>query len=552
MTELETAKQNGTAAAERRPKVLFILPVYPASYWGFEFLKPFITFKSPNPPLGILTLASVISPMCDVEFRDENIAPVEFDTDADIVAISGSYLHEKHVGRVKALATYFRGKGKLVCIGGSVANLTPEQVRPYCDVLFEGEGELTWPQFVEDYKKGEHKNSYVQTDKYDMSQAPIPRIDLINARDYGSGIVQTTRGCPFSCEFCDIIVVFGRKVRMKPIATVIAEIDQWVAAGQGNIFFCDDNFVGNRIYSKDLLRELIKYNSKRQYPVVFWTQASMDTARDNELLELMRDANFGGIFVGIESPRKSSLTETLKFQNVATKDMLEALKKIQSYGIWVAGGMIVGFDNDDTDIFEEQYNFIQEAGLVRAQIGLLWAVETTPLHARIKADGRLIPETPGLSCNIKPALMTYKQLLTGYKALMQRVYSYDAFCERYLNSLSYMKDNKFLGDKPEPRFEELVSMLKIIKYYCMTTDKEKFRFFIKMLWGTFKINPYGWKWAIRYAGNHIHYRNFVDIDVMEMDPDLIVTEVPPVPAAMVEVSEEISQPVTQLEGLKAS
>jgi len=536
--------------------VLFILPIYPASYWGIEYVKPYVTYKSQNPPLGILTLARVIENLCDVEFRDENVRPVEYDTDADIVAISGTYIHEMHVARVKALAAYFKSRGKIICIGGPVANLIPDQVRAHCDVLFEGEGEHTWPQFLQDYKKGEHKNSYVQTEKYDMAEAPVPRIDLINAKDYAAGIIQTTRGCPFSCEFCDIIVVFGRKVRMKPIPTVLAEIDQWVAAGQFNIFFCDDNFVGNRIYVKDLLRELIKYNAKRKHPICFYTQASMDTAKDNELMELMRDANFGGMFIGIESPRKSSLTETLKFQNVHTKDMIEALKKIQSYGLWIAGGMIVGFDNDDEDIFEEQFNFIQEAGVVRAQIGLLWAVETTPLYDRIKKDDRLIPEQPGLMCNIKPAMMTYKQLLTGYKKLLHRSYTYDAYAERYLNSLSYMKDHTFALDKPEPQLSDLIGLFRIIAFYCLTTDLERMRFFFKMVGGTLKINKRGWKWAFRYLGNYIHIRKFVEIDVMAMDPDLVVTEVQPAPAAKVEVSEEIqveiSQPATKLEGLKAS
>ena len=554
MTELETEKHQGKQAAEHRPKVVFILPLVPPSYWGIEYLKPMLTYKSPNPPLGILTLASVITPYCDVEFRDENVAPVEYDTDADIVAISGTYLHEKHLDRVKKISAYFRERGKLVCIGGPVANLTPAQIRPYCDVLFEGEGELTWPKFIEDYKRGEHKDNYVQTEKYDMSEAPIPRIDLINARDYGAGIIQTTRGCPFSCEFCDIIVVFGRKVRMKPIKTVMAEIDQWVAAGQSNIFFCDDNFVGNRIYVKDLLRELIKYNQNKKHPVCFYTQASMDTAKDKELMELLRDANFAGIFVGIESPRKSSLTETLKFQNVHTSDMLEALKKIQSYGLWVAGGMIVGFDNDDIDIFEEQYNFIQEAGVVKAQIGLLWAVETTPLYERIEKDGRLIEDRPGLVCNIKPAMMTYSQLVSGYKKLMQRVYSYDAYCQRYLNSLSYMKDHQFLGDRPEPQPSDLVGLLKLFKHFCLTTELERIRFFFKMVHGTYKTNKRGWKWCIRYLGNYIHIQKYVAIDVMAMDENLVATEVQPAPAPAIQTAEEIApqQSVAKLEELKAS
>lgn len=407
---------------------------------------PYMGCRHSNPPLGILTLASVISADCDVEICDENVSPVNLETDAQIVAITGTYLQEFHLNRVIELATGFRQRGKIVCIGGPIADLSPELVRPHCDVLFEGEGELTWPQFVHDFKDCNYKDNYVQLEPFDMSAAPLPRIDLIKARDYGAGIVQTTRGCPFSCEFCDIIVVFGRKVRAKPIETVLREIEMWAKAGQYKIFFCDDNFVGNRVYVKKLLRELIKFNANRKQPIWFFAQASIDMVRDPELMTLLHDANFVSIFVGIESPRKASLTETLKFQNACTDDLVEAVHKIQSYGIWVDCGMIVGFDNDDADIFEEQFNFVQRAGLLRAQMGLLFAVPKTPLYERIKQDGRLIEPETHLSSHVRPLLMTYQELIDGYKKLVQRAYSYDAYRERYFTALTHMKQVTFRVD----------------------------------------------------------------------------------------------------------
>jgi len=491
-----------------------------------EYVAPYVGHSCPNPPLGILTLASTIAADCDLEIRDENVRPVEFETDAEIVAISGTFLDEFHVSRVVAIASYFRKLGKIVCIGGPVANLTPDDMKAHCDVLFRGEGELTWPQFIKDFKQGAYKDNYVQEEKFDMSQAPVPRIDLISAKDYGAGIVQTTRGCPFSCEFCDIIVVFGRKVRAKPIATVIAELTLWANAGQHMIFFCDDNFVGNRVYVKALLRELIKFNAKRKHPLCFFTQASIDTAKDIELMELMRDANFAGIFVGIESPRKSSLAETLKFQNVCTKDLVEAVHKIQSYGLWVSGGMIVGFDHDDNDIFEEQYNFLQEAGVVRAQLSLLHAVPMTPLYDRIKLDGRLIENQEKLATNIKPLLMTYEEMVKGYIELHKRTYSYDAYLERYLNSLANMKEHTFSGDKPAPTLKNMLALLNVVKFYCLTTDGERRQFFLKMIFGTLKINPHAWKWAIRYATSYIHFQKFIELDILSTEIRL-PREMPP-------------------------
>jgi radical SAM superfamily enzyme YgiQ (UPF0313 family) len=302
--------------------------------------------------------------------------------------------------------------------------------------------------------------------------------------------------------------MYGRKVRAKPIANVIREVELWAEAGTELIFFSDDNFVGNRPYAKDLLRALIKFNSGRKNRVYFYTQASIDMAKDRELLELMRDANFAGVFIGIESPRKSSLAETLKVQNVHTDDITEAIHIVQSYGLWVSGGMIVGFDHDDTDIFEEQYQFLQEAGVVFAQMSILEAMPKTPLYERIKEAGRLIDYTEGLATNIMPLSMSYDELVQGYTRLIQRVYAYDAYRERYLNSLAKMKDHSFAGDHPKRTLRGMWSLLRIVGYYLLTLDVERRRFFFEMMRGTFKLSPTAWRWTIRYLANFIHFHIF--------------------------------------------
>jgi len=485
-----------------------------------------------------MTLASVISADCDVEICDENVSTVDYDTDADIVGISGSYLTEVHVNRVMELAAHFRKRGKIVCIGGSVANLTPEAMRPHCDVLFEGEGELTWPQFLKDFKQGEYKDHYVQVEPFDMSVAPLPRIDLIDAKAYGGGIVQTTRGCPFSCEFCDIIVVFGRKVRAKPIETVLRELELWAQAGQHTIFFCDDNFVGNRVYTKKLLRELIKFNANRKHPLWFSTQVSIDTAKDPELMGLMRDANFVQVFVGIESPRKASLAETLKFQNVHTDDLVDAVHKIQSYGIWVDCGMIVGFDNDDADIFDEQFNFLRRAGLVGAQIGLLFAVPKTPLYERMKLDGRLMEPDTHLSTHIRPSLMTYPEMIVGYLKLVQKAYSYEAYLERYMIALANLKPHDFSGGPALPTFRNLLCLLNLLRFYCLSTDPTRLRFFAKMVSATVKLNPRAWTWTVRSLVRLIQFQRYIEFDLGSL-----VARMP---------KKTSSESVTQLEELRAS
>jgi radical SAM superfamily enzyme YgiQ (UPF0313 family)/fatty acid desaturase len=513
----------------RKLKVLFIQPKLSKSFWGMEYTAPVVGYKYPNPPLGIMTLAGVLTPDYEVEIRDENVRKVEYDTDADIVAISGQLLHHQHVGRVIQLAKYFRTLGKTICIGGPVANLSPDVVRPFCDVLFEGEGERTWPQFMKDFETGDFKSTYTESEQIDLSDAKLPRIDLINSRDYGAGQVQTTRGCPFTCEFCDIIVVFGRKVRSKPVASVIKEVELWADAGQQMVFFSDDNFIGKRVYAKELLRELIKFNAKRKYPVCFYTQASLDAAKDKELLELMRDANFGGFFIGIESPRKSALAETLKMQNVHTENLGEAIHTIQSYGLWVSGGMIVGFDNDDKDIFEEQYQFLQEAGVVFAQMSLLEAMPKTPLYARIKESGRLYDYRDGLATNIRPVNMTYHEMIAGYTSLIQKVYTYDACAERFLRSLTYMKAYNFPLDRQAPNLRNAKVVAKIVAHYLFTTDSKRRDLFFKMVIGTMKIQPRAWKWTLRYLGQFIHFHRYANYDVYVTMAPMTTETMPPVP-----------------------
>lgn len=493
----------------RKPKVLFIMPLMPSSHGGMQYAGEVGGFKYFNPPLGPMTLAACIYPH-EAEIRDENIAPVCYDTDAEIVGITGFLCVAMHIARVIEIAKYFKSIGKLVCIGGPVANLLPEVVRPYCDVLFEGEGELTWPQFMRDYEAGTHKDNYVQVDKIDMSESPIPRIDLINPNDYGIGSVQTARGCPFTCEFCDIIVVYGRKVRTKPIARVIKELELWAKAGMECVILADDNFTSHRTYVKELLKAIIEFNKTIENPLYFFTQASIDLSRDPELLNLLSQANLTFLFIGIESPRKESLAETKKIQNVHTADLEEAIHTIQSHGLFVTGGMIVGFDHDDMDIFDDHYNFLQRAGVVYPMLSVLGAMPKTPLYQKMKEAGRIVTNHGERLTNIEPVCMSYEDLEHNYCEMIQRIHSYDAIKERHMRALSFMRDCKFDNDNKSLR-KNLPRMFKITKHYLWTRDKERRKFFFDIWSGTLKTAPRAWKYTWRLLGLYVHnYRHFND------------------------------------------
>src|SRR5690349_4406395 len=277
------------------------------------------------PPLGLAILAALTPREFDVEIVDENVEPIDFDADCDLVALSAMAIQET---RLFEIADAFRNRGRLVCMGGPICNVLPERCRPHCDVLFEGEGEHTWPAFLAAWATGTHLDHYVQAEMIDMRDSPPPRIELLKLDRYRVGCVQTTRGCPFTCEFCDIIVTYGRKVRSKPIEQVILELERWAARGVDFVTFADDNLVGDRAYCRRMLAAVGDCNRRRAVPLSLYAEMSVDAVRDPQLLELCRRANITEMFLGLETPRKAGLRETRKMQNVAT-DLVASVKTIQ-------------------------------------------------------------------------------------------------------------------------------------------------------------------------------------------------------------------------------
>lgn len=451
-------------------KILLIQPKIPPSFWGQEHFLEMTPYDAVYPPLGLLTLAAATPSDCTVVLCDENAGEtIDWNTDADIIGITGYLFQLTHVF---AIADRFRARGKFVAIGGPAATLVPEDCRAHCDVLFVGEAEYTWPRFLADHAAGVPADRYEQEDKIHLPDSPMPRLDLLQ-RSYSQGIVQTSRGCPFTCEFCDIIVMYGRKMRYKTIPRVLAELEAWQAHGVGKVFFADDNFIGNRAYAKELLRAIAAWNAAQQKPLGFYTQASVDMVRDEELLGLLRDANFFAVFIGIESPRKANLAETRKTQNEKV-DLVQAIHKIQSYNLFVWAGMIVGFDHDDASIFEEQYEFLQAAQIPFVFLNALDAAPRTPLHERMRAAGRLVhsfkdataPTRQGNGMgdtNFEPLLMTRGELKQGLDSLFRRLYEPAAFSARLEGNLSRFRDVSF---RPESlRHEYLSVFLRMTRHY---------------------------------------------------------------------------------------
>jgi radical SAM superfamily enzyme YgiQ (UPF0313 family) len=410
-------------------KICLIAPRNPESFWTFDRILPSLGKKCVFPNLSLPTVAGITPPGHELVLMDENVEPIDLDVDADIIGLTGYVIHKQ---RIFELAAEFRRRGKFVVAGGPFASLCPEELCDKVDVVFVDEAEYTWPQFLDDFAAGCWQAEYRQIEKPSMHDSPLPRFDLLKIHGYRTMTIQFARGCPFNCEFCDIIVMYGRKPRTKSVAQVMAEVQEIHRLGLRNIFVVDDNFIGNKKDAKDLLRALAEWQVANDYPIEFMTEVTLNVAQDDELLRLMRMANFSTIFVGIESPRAASLQETHKTQNLR-ENILDSVHRIQAAGMEVMAGMIVGFDHDDPTIFEEQFHFIQDARIPVSMTGMLNAVPKTPLYQRLKDAGRLIAESVGdqfVFTNIIPQGMSRVQLYEGYKQLLQRLYSYRNYRRR--------------------------------------------------------------------------------------------------------------------------
>ncbi|WP_420317660.1 radical SAM protein [Ekhidna sp.] len=382
--------------------------------------------------LATTTVARLMEPYFEVEICEASLYPINYDTDADFIAITGKISQWNHM---KLLSLEFKKRGKTVIIGGSYASLSFEKVRPFCDILIRGEIEEIADQVFSEISSGNWKAEYIGTQP-DMSFSPVPRWDLYPNERALMGSIQISRGCPFQCEFCDVIEYLGRKQRHKPIENIIKELDALYKFGYREAFIADDNLTVYRKKAKGILKAVGDWNRKQpDGPMLFRTQVSIDIARDEEMLELCTYSGLFAVFIGIETPNVESLKETRKFQNLQI-DLVDQIHKVFEHGLSIYGGMIVGFDNDTPQIFERQFEFVTESSIPYVTYGLLNAPDQTPLYDRLNKANRLILEKDGTvagnayETNIDFKNISKEEAQIGSKWLMNNMYAPDNFGDR--------------------------------------------------------------------------------------------------------------------------
>lgn len=381
--------------------------------------------------LSTTTVAAMVPSDWQVAICDQRIQKVDLDTPASVVGLTGKVSQRD---RIVELAAEFRARGKLVLIGGPYASLNPDDMRPHADILVRGEIEEIAGGIFSDIAAGQWQSEYVGT-RPDLSLSPLPRWDLYPRGAAITAQVQTSRGCPFECEFCDVIQYLGRKQRWKNPDQVVRELDQLYALGYRSVFFADDNFTVMRRRARALLERVIQWNAERTNGRVgFATQLSIDIARDPELLAMCVQAGLTTVFIGIETPNQESLAETQKRQNLRI-DLNAEVRKVVSTGIMVMSGGIIGFDHDGPDIFERHAAFIDSLPVPLTMLNVLSAPASTPLHDRLEREGRLtshgrVGAGSLLTNNFRPKLLSPEQLLHGMEWLLNRVYAPDAFAKR--------------------------------------------------------------------------------------------------------------------------
>ncbi len=407
-------------------RLLLINPKFPESFWSFRWAVDEVLpgKRSLNPPLGLATLAALCPRDWEVSIVDENVEPLPLKPQADLIGICGMGVQAP---RQKQLLRYYRMAGYRTVAGGSYASLCPEEYRDIADAVVAGESEYIWPRFCADLAAGAAKSLYREAGDVRLEDSPTPRFDLLKLDRYVTATIQLSRGCPFNCEFCDIIVMFGRRPRYKSIEQIERELDSLYALGVRKVFFVDDNFIGNKSVAKRVLRWLVEYQERRGRSMRFGTEASLNLASDEELMILFRDAGFEWVFVGLETPDPQTLREARKTQNCAL-DPLSAVRRIHAHGIDVLAGFIVGFDRDTPQAFAAQERFIRESGIMVAMVGLLTALPRTPLYERLAREGRVIDDAANgdntkLVTNIVPKAMTRQEMAQGFVGLYRSLLS---------------------------------------------------------------------------------------------------------------------------------
>jgi radical SAM superfamily enzyme YgiQ (UPF0313 family) len=463
--------------------ILMVYPEIPDTYWSFKHTLPMIGKKAVIPPLGLMTVAAILPECYDIRLVDMNVTELEEDDiiKSDLIFISAMIIQKESFNRV--VETCNRLEKKVVA-GGPYPSSSYDKIEGV-DYFVLNEAEITLGEFIRDYENGEPSKVYSSDVRPDLDLAPVPRFDLIDINVYTNLALQYSRGCPFNCEFCDFIEMFGRKPRTKSVDKFLEELDAAYATGYtGSLFIVDDNFIGNRRKVKELLRGISRWQEERGHPFRFFTEVSIDVSHDHELLELMAGAGFDMLFIGIETPDAESLKHAQKGQNLKG-NLLESVKRIQGYGLEVTAGFIVGFDTDREDIFQRQIDFIQSAGIPVAMVGMLLALPNTQLFRRLKKEGRLYEKETGgnntheLQLNFKPK-MDEKKLIEGYNRIISEIYSPENYFKRSARLIEHFPEKARI--KSSIDFTSLLYLARSLKTQLFSSyGKWYAKFLISML-----------------------------------------------------------------------
>lgn len=490
-------------------KVLLVYPEYPDTYWSFSYALPFIGKKAVFPPLGLLTVASMLPKEWEMRLIDLNVDPIS-DQDllwADLVFISAMAVQSESVrellGRCSTL--------QVITVAGGPLFTTGHDEFPQVDHLVLGEAELTLPRFLDDLENRVPKRIYMPEGRPELTATPLPRWSLIDIGKYASMNIQYSRGCPFDCEFCDITQLFGQRPRTKKTRQIIDELEAlWATGWRGGVFFVDDNFIGDlRKLKKEVLPEIASWMKKRGKPFFFYTEASINLSDDPLLMEMMVAAGFREVFIGIESPEEDALKETGKVQNRG-RNLVGSVQRIQRAGLQVQGGFIVGFDSDSPAIFEKQLQFIQESGIVTAMVGILMVLRGTKLHDRLCREGRIVVGSSGNNTdaflNFRPK-MNHQVLLAGYQHLVRTIYSPDYFYPRLMTFLKGYRLSRS-SSFAKPQWRDVRALVRSMLYLGVL-GKER-RPYWKVFFWTLLRKPHLFSLAITSTIYGFHFRTVAD------------------------------------------
>jgi radical SAM superfamily enzyme YgiQ (UPF0313 family) len=490
-------------------RILLVYPEFPDTFWSFKHALRFIHKKAASPPLGLLTVAAMLPADWEKRLVDLNVTDLTTNdlAWADYVFISAMIIQRE---AARALISRCKDFGAKVVAGGPLFTMEHEQF-PEVDHFVLNEAELTLPLFLADLARGTPQPLYSTKEFPDIQQTPAPLWQLVNLKHYDTFSIQFSRGCPFSCDFCNVTALLGHRPRTKTAAQIIAELDSLYALGwRKSIFFVDDNFIGNKKQIKsEILPALIEWR-KGKTGMPFSTEVSINLVDDPELLNLMTQAGFDTVFVGIETPNEGSLTECSKNQNKG-RDLVESVKQLQRAGLQVQGGFIIGFDNDPPSIFQQQIDFIQKSGIATAMVGLLQAPPGTRLYERMRKEGRLVHEMSGDnvdgSTNIIPK-MGLEHLQEGYRRLLAQIYAPKFYYQRVLT---------FLREYHPPKIRFQLDVQYILAlwrsiYQLGIRGVERVQYWRLFFWALFR-RPRLFPLAITLAIMGFHFRQVVELHV---------------------------------------